>query len=120
MRVPEIVTVAPLAWSVRVMAPPMPPVAPVTSAVLPVRSNTILPSNRQRRAEGMDILRCPDRGGGGGARDALDETAQHLASADLVKPRHALPHHIADAFAPAHHAGDLLDQTTGDLRRIRD
>ena len=38
-RVPDSATVAPCACSARAIAPPMPPVAPVTSAVLPVRSN---------------------------------------------------------------------------------
>ena len=38
-RVPESATVAPCACSARAISPPMPPLAPVTSAVLPVRSN---------------------------------------------------------------------------------
>ncbi len=38
-RVPDSATVAPWPCNARAMAPPMPPVAPVTSAVLPVRSN---------------------------------------------------------------------------------
>jgi hypothetical protein len=39
--VPEIATVAPCACSARAMAPPMDPLAPVTSAVLPFKSNII-------------------------------------------------------------------------------
>src|SRR5262245_13138957 len=38
-RVPDTATLAPWACSARAIAPPMPPVAPVTSAFLPVRLN---------------------------------------------------------------------------------
>ncbi len=38
-RVPDRATAAPCACSARAMAPPSPPVAPVTRAFLPVRSN---------------------------------------------------------------------------------
>jgi hypothetical protein len=38
-RVPDIATVAPCPCNACAIAPPMPPVAPVTSAVLPVKSN---------------------------------------------------------------------------------
>src|SRR5262245_15128114 len=124
IRVPEIVTVAPLAWRVCAMAPPMPPVAPVTRAVLPVRSNMArsfkTPSSRQRRAECLDVLRCANRGRGGPPGNAFNETAQHLAGADLIEPGHPLPRHIGNAFAPAHRSGDLLDQTARDLGRVRD
>ncbi len=39
LRVPEIATVAPCACSARAIAPPIAPLAPVTSAVLPFKSN---------------------------------------------------------------------------------
>jgi len=38
---PEIATVAPALWKAFEIAAPMPPVVPVTSAVLPVRSNIV-------------------------------------------------------------------------------
>ena len=47
-RVPDRTTVAPCACSAFAIAPPMPPEAPVTSAVLPVRSNIIVSSQRLR------------------------------------------------------------------------
>src|SRR5258706_12967761 len=107
------------------MAPPMAPVAPVTRAVLPVRSNMArsfkpAPSSCQRRAECLDVLRCPNRDGRGPTGNALNETAQDLAGADLIEPGYPLARHISNAFAPAHRPGDLLDQTARDLGRIRD
>jgi hypothetical protein len=44
-RVPEIATVAPCVCKACAIALPMPPVAPVTSAVLPVRSNINISSS---------------------------------------------------------------------------
>ncbi len=59
----------PGACSARAIAPPMAPVAPVTSAVLPVRSNimnssrpstpTLRMTSRARRLEGGDVLGLP-------------------------------------------------------------
>src|SRR2546429_2541179 len=50
--------------------------------------------------------------------DPLDEAAQHLAGADLQETRHAMTCHIGHRLAPAHRAGDLLDQTAADLGGI--
>ena len=102
--------------------PPMAPVAPVTSAVLPVRSNIMSPARdlSSRGFESGDVLGRADRGCGRAVGDALDQTAQHLARADLVKLRHALRRHKRDRFAPAHGAGHLRDQRFDDLGGIAD
>src|SRR5262245_5464867 len=118
IRVPEIVTVAPFAWSARAIAPPMPPVAPVTSAVLPGSANIRRPSRRPRCTKRTDIFPSPDRRRRRPGGNALHETAQHFAGADLVESGHTLLRHEGDALAPPHHAGDLLDQTLPDLGRI--
>src|SRR5262245_58554159 len=106
---PEMATVAPCLWSARAMPPPMPPVTPVTSAVLSLSSNmgTSLRERRQRR---LDILRRTHRGCLEARRDALGEPRQHLARADLVDGGDAVGGHARHALAPAHGAGDLLDE----------
>src|SRR3954470_4372384 len=55
-RVPASATSAPWACSARAMAPPMPPEAPVTSAVWPVRSNMLLSSDH---FSGSPCPACP-------------------------------------------------------------
>ncbi len=52
--------------------------------------------------------------------DALGETGQHLAGADLEDIGDAVGGHVGDAFAPAHRAGDLLDEALLDLFGIAD
>src|SRR6266581_6590886 len=101
-RVPEIATVAPWAWSARAIAPPMPPLAPVTSAPLPVKSNIIALPSCARRLEGGNILRRADGHTARAFRDTLDQPREHLAGSDLVECRHARLRHERDAFAPAH------------------
>ena len=61
-----------------------------------------------------------DRNADRAVGDALDQPGQHLAGADLEKPRDALAGHIGHQLAPAHRAGDLLDQAAADLVRIAD
>src|SRR5262249_46242792 len=117
-RVPESATVAPCAWSARAIAPPMPPLAPVMSAHLPVRSNITILLSRARRLERRDILRRADRHARRALGDALDEPSKHLAGADLVERRHAGLRHERDALAPAHGAGHLRDQAAHDLGGI--
>src|SRR3569623_715341 len=124
-RVPEIATVAPCACSACAIAPPMPPVAPVTSALLPVRSNIEktplgLLGSGQCVLGGGDVVRTAHGNADRAVRDALDEPGQHLAGADLEEAGDALAGHSGDRFAPAHRAGDLLDQTAADLVGIGD
>ena len=77
------------------IALPMPPVAPVTSAVLPVKSNIkVSPSGylrrrRQRFLRRSDIVRSSDRYADRPVGNALDQAAQDLAGADLEESRHA-------------------------------
>src|SRR3954467_15658237 len=105
-RVPEIATVAPCPCKACAIALPMPPVAPVTSAVLPVKSNienllfgkltcsaSLLRSllgSRQCVLGGGNVAGPADRNAHCAVGDALDQPAQHLASADLEKSRDAL------------------------------
>ena len=54
-------------------------------------------------------------------RDALDQAGQHLAGAELdERGRRRAPAMPVDALAPAHRAGDLLDQQPADLVGIGD
>src|SRR5581483_542761 len=118
---PETATVAPCLCSARAIPPPMPPVAPVTSAVLSVSSNICWrPLLHERGQSGFDDLHgahrdCAERRG-----DALGEPGQHLARADLVELGDAVGGHAHDALAPAHGARHLLDEAPSDLRRIGD
>src|SRR5262245_15048709 len=102
----------------------MPPVAPVTSAVLPVRSN-ITPSlsrlfgdSPARRLEGGHIVGCSDGDAARSLGDALDEAGEHLAGTDLVEPGDALSRHEGDRLAPAHRAGHLRNERAHDLTWI--
>ena len=103
------------------MAPPMPPVAPVTRALRPVRSNMRGSSYPFRDAlkaatsSGVPMATAEAPGG-----DALHEAGQHLAGADLIERIDALGRHVGHALAPAHGAGDLADQGVADRGRIGD
>src|SRR5882724_3975219 len=118
-RVPEIATVAPCACKASAIAPPMPPVAPVTSAVLPVKSNINF-SLRQRALRGGDISGAADRNADRPVGNALDQPAQHLAGADLKKPRDAAACHVSDRLAPTNRPRHLLNQTAANLVGIGD
>src|SRR6185369_7579186 len=125
-RVPEIATVAPCPCNACAIAPPMPPVAPVTSAVLPVKSNinVSFPGASGRGRQGVlgrrNIVGSPDRHADRAIGDALDQPAQHLAGADFEEPRDAMRRHVGHRLAPAHGAGDLLDQAAANLVGIGD
>ena len=95
---------------------------------LPVRSNMLsIPcaaalcfrrrSMRSRRRSPPASAATPRRG----RVDALGEAGQHLAGAELDqflrRPRIFIVKH---ALAPAHRAGDLLDQQAADLVRVGD
>src|SRR5688572_17574781 len=98
-RVPDSATVAPCSCNALAIAPPRPPVAPVTSAVLPERSNMLNPS----RCDECVYIRGNTHGHAGGARgNTLDQAAEHLARTQLVKSRHSLACHEGDAFAPTY------------------
>src|SRR5215471_8975733 len=93
--VPDTATVAPRPCNARAIAPPMPPVAPVTSAVLPLRSN-IKPSRVSSATCGFERRNVFGRADGnaiGAIRDALDEGAQDFAGADLVECLHIVCRH---------------------------
>src|ERR1700730_1610809 len=120
-RVPEIATVAPCAWSACAIAPPMPPVAPVTSAFLPVRSN-IMVSPRSDCLRGSErvfrrgnIVRPANRDADGAVGDALDQAAEHLAGADFEESRDPVIRHVGHRLAPAHGTRNLLDQAAPNL-----
>src|SRR5579872_5509102 len=105
------------------MAPPMPPVAPVTSAVLPVKSNMIaLPLARScaghRRFESRDIFGRAYGARADAFRDPSDETAEHLAGAYFIKRVGARARHRGNGLAPAHRAGDLSDERAHDFGGI--
>ena len=77
------------------IAPPMPPEAPVTRAVLPVRSNMMSPAVTakwrgtllQRLDEGFDVGRRRWRSPVKLGLDALGQAGEHLAGADLDDAR---------------------------------
>src|SRR5689334_11528544 len=112
-RVPEIATVAPCLCSASAMAPPMPPVAPVTSAVLPLKSNINFSSRRLRGCQSFlcrgDVAGSAHGNTDGAVGDALDQAAENLAGADLEKARHALGGHIGHRLAPAYCSCHLFD-----------
>src|SRR5262249_5893521 len=118
-RVPEIATVAPCWCSARAIAPPMPPLAPVTSAHLPVRSNVALSfASVARRLERAPPPRGGARPAVGCGGDALDQRAQPLAGAALVEGGTPPPRHERDRLAPTHVTRDLVDQPAHDQRRL--
>src|SRR4029079_18688737 len=96
------------------MAPPMPPLAPVTRAFLPLRSNNPRPSPRLRsgklRHGRGDVVRRADVDRLGAVGNAPGETRQYLAGADFGEHRHAGGGEPRNRLAPADHAGDLLDE----------
>ena len=82
------------------------------SAVMPLRSNiTRSPCQRFHVVDGHHAghLRV--------GRDALDHSAEHLA-AELDELLDARLRHVCDAFAPADHGSNLLDQLVADRVRI--
>jgi hypothetical protein len=68
-RRPEIATTAPLACIARAIAAPIPPVAPLTSAVLSVRSNMMFSSRLLVAGEIQELVRL----------DALQSTGRSQA-----------------------------------------
>ena len=128
-RVPEMATVAPLACSACAIAPPMPPVAPVTSAVLPVRSNISVSPSRLGRLRGKRPRASSSKQSTSSGVPTDVPTAP--SAMRLTRPLSTLPapisknrvtpccRHIGHAFAPAHGAGDLLDQPAARSRPDR-
>src|ERR1700692_1083391 len=102
------------------MLPPMVPVAPVTKAVLPVRSNIASSSNAQAGLELGDVVWRANRGSIDARGDALDQAGEHLAGTDLIERRHAGLRHEKNRLAPTHRAGDLLDKASHDVGRLAD
>src|SRR5579863_10163975 len=125
-RVPEMATVAPWRCKARAIAPPMPPVAPVTNAVLPLRSNIWIQlccgrkPNSRKRFIGVDF----DRNGNAGSRCGIDDSPQKsgedFARAQFNEERDALRGHELHALAPPHRARHLRNKELADLSRIGD
>src|SRR5579864_9498112 len=109
-------TFAPAPYSVRAIAPPIPPEAPVTSALFPLRSNIAHSSNRFQK--NLNFGRRPDRTHGEVAIDALGKTAQDASRADLGQRIDAVFLHRQNAFAPTHQPRHLLDEESFDRVRI--
>src|SRR5262245_55265875 len=127
--VPESTTRARCPCSAVAIAPPIPPDAPVTSAVLPVKSNmqchlissrclspqrTTLQARLQRFGESLYIGWRIQRHRLKLSVDALDHAREHLVApqfhrhrrSELTKTRHRL--------APTHARGQLLDEQAPD------
>src|SRR5262249_3671359 len=125
---PEMATLAPCLCRARAMPPPMPPVAPVTSAVLSVSSNMLVPyrpalvrqASREPRPHGVDVLRRANRACAEGRHDALGQSSQHLSRTNLIDVANAVGGHPRHAFAPAHGPRHLLHQALADFPRILD
>ena len=104
---PKAPAVAPCAASALAIAEPMPPRAPVTSAVIPVRSNMPycipLPNSQSCLRKRLDIVHRHDAGRRRVRRDALDHRAEDLA-AEFDELGDAGVAHRRDALAPAHRA----------------
>src|SRR5436190_23799642 len=98
----------------------MPPVAPVTGAVLPERSNIEGPLTVETRERRVDVGRRADARRVERSVDALGEAGEHFAGADLVDVGDAVSGHVGNTLAPAHGAGDLLDEALSDLIGIAD
>src|SRR5215204_1899592 len=95
----------------RAMAPPMPPLAPVTRALRPVRSNMTAPLDVERGPELGDLVRFGDRQGLYRRGDPSHKPGQHLAGPDLDEGRDSVPRHAGDALAPSNGARDLPDES---------
>ena len=110
----------------RAIASPMPPEAPVTRALRPVRSNMScppsvapIPAHASVGKPGLDLGRRADRPRAASwLVDAAGKTAQHLAGTDLDQGGDAVRREPFDRLAPADAAGHLLDQPVGDLPRL--
>ena len=107
------------------MAPPMPPEAPVTSAVLPLRSNMArLSSAAFKRSASSESASTsagwPTASASISRSMRLAKPRQHLAGAELDQALDALRLQPQHALAPAHHAGHLLDQQAADGLRVAD
>ena len=100
------------------MAPPMPPVAPVTRAVLPVRSNisVLLRALLAKASRSAGAFSGAASASGAMRLTMPDSTLPAPASAKRVDA--ALARQPQHALAPAHAAGDLFDQQPAD--RLRD
>src|SRR6185312_16656597 len=109
-RVPARATIAPARCRARAIAPPIPPEAPVTSAACPPRSN--MASEPLHQFFGLG--RAAGRHYGHLAVDPPAEAGQHLAGADLDDLLNLVEPEQEDRLAPAHHAGDLLDEERPD------
>src|SRR5438270_309328 len=103
------------------MAPPMPPLAPVTSAFFPARSN-IQESRKSGRAHRIsgDIGWRADGNAGRTFGDTLEQSRQHLTGAKLKKAINARACHESHGLAPPHGTGDLRDKPAADSIRIGD
>src|SRR6218665_3109402 len=108
-------TVAPCFANATEMARPMPREPPVTSTTLSL--NALISSSQGRE----DLLQA--RGGFHVERldvlcDALGESAEPLARAQLDEARDALGLECFHALDPPHHGADLLEEERHHARRV--
>src|SRR3954470_16742812 len=94
------------------MARPIAPVAPVTSAVLAVRSNII---SLRRKRESAHLLRRAHAEALRLSNDALDQAAEDLSGTELIECRHPGSRHGGDGFTPAYGTCHLSDEGAQNL-----
>ena len=103
----------------------MPPVAPVTSAPFPVRSN-IEASPCYQRPQAASAARCGFelvRRADAACLDAFEaprDAGEHAPSANLIDRADAVRFQIQHRLPPPHHAGHLLHEPRPDGFRVRD
>src|SRR5258707_1257611 len=98
------------------MAPPMAPEAPVTSAILLVRSN--IPAASERFCEGFDVGGRIERRGSQILVDPFDHAGQYLVAAGFHGRRDTERSEARDTFAPADPRGDLFGEKPPDRVRL--
>src|SRR5690554_1402930 len=116
--VPDSATFAPRSANALAMAEPIPPDAPVTSAVFPVRSNIIVPVVKLQtldcRQKGVDIISRDQAGRFDLFINPLYHPAKHFA-AKFDKLFYTSFGKIEHRFAPAHCSRHLGNQQTANL-----
>src|SRR5690606_32042907 len=112
-------TMAPCAASSSAIAAPMPRLAPVTSAISPVRGKLLMCFLRRFvllpvLQRGVEISRCTERACVDRLVDALDQSGQHLAGAALGDAGRARRCQCLYATGPLHRQVQLAYQRIAD------